>query len=86
MCPECSGQNINENLCPECVNGENYYQNLCPECSGEKICPECNNKMKNKINTKSKFNNFKFHEIVATSDNKKSFVVVKKEGVVISEK
>ena len=95
LCPECSGQNINENLCPECVNGENYYQNLCPECSGEKIChecsgekicPECNNKMKNKINTKSKFNNFKFHEIVATSDNKKSFVVVKKEGIVISEK
>ena len=56
LCPECSGQNINqnvnENLCQECA-GENYPQNinenLCPECSGvninenayQNLCPGC---------------------------------------------
>ena len=91
LCQECDGenypQNINENLCPECsgVNiNENTYQNLCPECSGENVCPDCNNKLKYKTNKASQFNNFSFHEIVETSDNKKSVVVVKKGGVVIS--
>ena len=58
-------------------------------CKDESICPECNNKFKlqtNKVNKVGKFNNFNFHEIVATSDNKKSYVVVKKGGVTISEK
>jgi hypothetical protein len=38
------------------------------------------------MNKVGKFNNFNFHEIVATSVNKKSYVVVKKGGVTISEK
>jgi hypothetical protein len=89
ICPACQNENIcpecaQENICPECKG-----ESICPECKGESICPECNNKFKlqtNKVNKVGKFNNFNFHEIVATSDNKKSYVVVKKGGVTISEK
>ena len=85
ICPECAQENIspecqNKNLSPECQN-----ENFCPECKGENISTECDNKLKKKTNKVSKFNNFNFHEIVATSDNKKSYVVVKKGGVTISE-
>ena len=85
ICPECAQENLcpecqNENICPECQN-----ENVCQECKDENICPECDNKLKKKTNKISKFNNFNFHEIVATSDNKKSYVVVKKGGVTISE-
>ena len=91
ICPECAGENLcpectGENLCPECS-----AEKLCPECTGEKLCPECSN-VKTVKETKTKtikantqFSNFNFHEIVATSDNTKSYVVVKKGGVTISE-
>jgi hypothetical protein len=87
--PECTGENLcpeytGENLCPECTG-----ENLCPECSGTSLCPECSNgktvKETKTVKAKTQFNNFNFHEIVETSDNTKSYVVVKKGGVTISE-
>ena len=89
LCPECTGENLcpectGENLCPECTG-----ENLCPECYGTSLCPECSNgktvKETKTVKAKTQFNNFNFHEIVETSDNTKSYVVVKKGGVTISE-
>ena len=85
ICPECAGENLcpectGETICPECKG-----EVICPECKGETLCPGCNNKLKNKIYKTGQFNNFNFHEIVATSDNTKSHVVVKKGGITISD-
>ena len=67
-----------EDVCPECKNL------ICPECKNQ-LCPECQEKkegvqLKNITRTK----NYNYHEIVETSDNKKSVVVVKKDGVTVS--
>ena len=94
LCPECTEKNVPqnyyENICPECkcenICPECKGENICPGCKGENICPECNNKLRNKSYKVNQFNNFNFHEIVATSDNTKSYVVVKKGGVTISKK
>ena len=63
----------------------NYYNN---QQQGQVLCHECAAEEYNNANAYSQsevnIDNFNYHEIVETSDNSKSHVVVKKGGVVIS--
>ena len=76
-------------LCPECASEE--YNNMYGYSQTYKGMNKTGNKgnytsqtfqNKHKIGT----NNFNFHEIVETSDNSKSRVVVKKGGIIVSDK
>ncbi len=87
-------KNINKILCPECealeygndyqYNQTEYYMSKTFKVNKDlnkdsiKYCSQTHQ-------PKSKgFNNYNFHEIVETSDNSKTYILVKKSGVVVS--